>query len=164
MIFYEGESVNTSQMDTKRKTCNIQTWKKHLFLDMPSTNINTLVPSLYQCVETRSIEVIWPLSQPLVQHQLRLSNVLERISRPSCEPFYATNTSHRKQETFLYEYPLRWVLLPTRAHNRTLLIFTTLLKRGHYFHYCNLPLNMSLRVCYLDYHEAGLCCYLVIHI
>jgi hypothetical protein len=30
------------------------------------------------------------------------------------EPLYATNTSHRKQETFLYEYPLHCVLLPTK--------------------------------------------------
>jgi hypothetical protein len=28
----------------------------------------------------------------------------------------------------------------------------------------NQPLNMSMRVCYLDCHEARLCCYLVIHI
>jgi hypothetical protein len=28
----------------------------------------------------------------------------------------------------------------------------------------NQPLNMRMRVCYLDCHEAGLCCYLVIHI
>jgi hypothetical protein len=27
---------------------------------------------------------------------------------------YATNTSHRRQETFLYEYPLHWVRLPTK--------------------------------------------------
>jgi hypothetical protein len=42
----------------------------------------------------------------LVGHHLRLSNVLEGISQPSYEPLYATNTSHRKQETFLNEYPL----------------------------------------------------------
>jgi hypothetical protein len=51
------ESVNRSQMDIKRKTYDIGTWKKHLFLDVFSTNTDTLVPSLYQCVETRSIEV-----------------------------------------------------------------------------------------------------------
>jgi hypothetical protein len=56
---YEGESVNRPQMDIKRKTCDIQTWEKHLFLDISSTNIDTLVPLLYQCIETRSIEVIW---------------------------------------------------------------------------------------------------------
>jgi hypothetical protein len=104
-------------MDLKRKTCDIRTLEKHLFLYISSTNTDTLVPSLYQCVETRSIEVFWLLSQPLphlVGHHLRLSNVLERISRPTCEPLYATHTSHREQETFLYEYPLHWVLLPTK--------------------------------------------------
>jgi hypothetical protein len=56
----------------------------------------------------------------LAEHHLRLSNVLERTSRPSCESLYATDTSQRKQETFLYEYPLR--LSPfahKKTHNRT---------------------------------------------
>jgi hypothetical protein len=34
---------------------------------------------------------------------------------PSCEPVYATNTSHRKQDTFLHEYPSHWVLLFTKT-------------------------------------------------
>jgi hypothetical protein len=34
-----------------------ETGKKHLFLDISFTNIDKLVPSLYQCIETRSIEV-----------------------------------------------------------------------------------------------------------
>jgi hypothetical protein len=45
------------------------------------------------------------LSQPLphlVGHHLRHSNVLMRISRPSCEPLYETYF-HHNQETFLYE-------------------------------------------------------------
>jgi hypothetical protein len=93
--------------------------EKHLFLDISSTNTDTLVPSLYQRDETHSIEVFWLLPQPLphlVGHHLRLSNILERISRPSCEPLYATNTSHLKQETFIYECPLHWVRLPTTEH------------------------------------------------
>jgi hypothetical protein len=54
-------------MDIKRKTRDIQNWKekKHLFFDITSAYIDTLVPSLYHCVETRSIEVFWLLSQPL---------------------------------------------------------------------------------------------------
>jgi hypothetical protein len=59
---YKVESVNRSQMDLKHKTCDIRAWKKHLFLDISSTNINTLIPSLDQCVETRSIEVCWFMS------------------------------------------------------------------------------------------------------
>jgi hypothetical protein len=55
-----------SQIDIKPKTCDIRTWKKkHLFLNISSTNIETLVQSLYQCVKTRSTEVFWLLSQPL---------------------------------------------------------------------------------------------------
>jgi hypothetical protein len=44
---YEGMSINRSQMDIKCKTCDIQTWKKLVFLNISSTNTDTLVPSLY---------------------------------------------------------------------------------------------------------------------
>jgi hypothetical protein len=56
-VNYEEEPVNMSQMDIKHKTCNIRPGKYHLFVDISSTNIDTLVSSLYQCVETSSIEV-----------------------------------------------------------------------------------------------------------
>jgi hypothetical protein len=49
------------------------------------------------------------------------------------------------------------------THNRTLLFGTILLKHGRYFDYWSQPLNMRMRICCLDCHEAGLCCYLVIH-
>jgi hypothetical protein len=58
LLKYEGESVNRSQMDIKHKTCNIRTWKKHLFLTISSANIDTLVPLLHQCFETHSAEVL----------------------------------------------------------------------------------------------------------
>jgi hypothetical protein len=45
-----------------------------------------------------------------------------------------------------------------------LLFCSTLLKHGRHFDYQNQHLNMRMRVCYLDCHETGLCCYLVIHI
>jgi hypothetical protein len=85
---YEGESVNRSQMDVKRKACDIRTWEKHLFLDISSTNIDTLVPSLYQCVETRSIKssdccvsTSAPPIQPL-RHQLNVYYaVVNRFTR-----------------------------------------------------------------------------------
>jgi hypothetical protein len=40
-------------------------------------------------------------------HYLWLSNVLERISRTSCEPLYMTNTSNHKQEAFFL-----WISFP----------------------------------------------------
>jgi hypothetical protein len=126
-------------MDMKPKTCDIRSWKKHLFLDISSINIDTLAPSLYQCVATRSTEIFRLSSQPLphlVGHHLRLSKVFRRISRPSCEPLYATNTSHRKQETFPNEYPLHSSLLPTKnVHNRTLPFNSTFVRHGRNFDY-----------------------------
>jgi hypothetical protein len=58
-MIYEGESVNRSQLDIKLIACDTRTLKKHvgLFLEISSTNIDTLVPSHYQCVETCNIEV-----------------------------------------------------------------------------------------------------------
>lgn len=44
---YEEESVKMSQMDIRRKICDIRTGKKHLSLDMSSTNMNTRFPSPY---------------------------------------------------------------------------------------------------------------------
>jgi hypothetical protein len=40
------------------------------------------------------------------QCRVRLPNIPEKIYRPGFKPLYATTTYHRKQETFLYEYPL----------------------------------------------------------
>jgi hypothetical protein len=96
----------------------------------------------------------------LVGHRLRLSNVLEVISRPSCEPLYAINTSHCKQERFL------WVLwLTKRKPQKTTLLFgSILLKQGRHYDYQNHPLDMRMHMCYLDCHGAGLYCYLVIHV
>jgi hypothetical protein len=69
---------------------------------------------------------------------------------PTCERLYATNTSHRKQEIFLYEYPLHWVtLLTKKKHKRTLLFGSITLKQGRHFDYWNQPPKM--RVCYLDW-------------
>jgi hypothetical protein len=43
-VTYKEQSVNRSQMDTKHKTYDIQTWRKHLFLNISSMNIYTRVP------------------------------------------------------------------------------------------------------------------------
>jgi hypothetical protein len=94
-------------MDIKRKTRDFRTCKKeHLFLDISSTNADTLVPSLYQCVQTCSIEVFWLLSQPLPHDLATSSSSAKRLPLTQMETLYATNTSHRKHEIFLYEYPM----------------------------------------------------------
>jgi hypothetical protein len=77
-------------------------WKKKLFLDISSTDTETVVPSLYQCVETRTIEVFSLLSQPFPHFRFKLFVTAKRLP-PSSEPLYATDTFLRKQEVFLYE-------------------------------------------------------------
>jgi hypothetical protein len=79
-------------------------------LPLSSHQLKSTVPSAAQLLLSQSQQ------DDLVEHHLLLLIVLERISRPRCEPLYATNTSHHKQETFLYEYPLHRVLLPTKKH------------------------------------------------
>jgi hypothetical protein len=84
----------------------------------------------------RSLLTVVAANSALPFHHLRLSNVLERIYQPSRETFYETNTSRRKQDKFIYEYPLQSVLLPTKiTHNRTLLFGITLFMRVRHFDY-----------------------------
>jgi hypothetical protein len=124
--------------------------ERHLFLDISYINIDTLVPSLYQCVETRSIEVFGLLSQSLshlVGCHLRLSNVLERISWRSSVPLHATNTSPvNKKKFFMHILCIEYFCLQI-TRNRTLLFGNTTI--------AILTTKTSL---------PRLCCYLVIHI
>jgi hypothetical protein len=55
------------------------------------------------------------------------------------------------------------VIFPTKNGNR-ILLFGSTLKHGLYFDYWNQLLSTHMRICYLDFHEVALCCYLVIHI
>jgi hypothetical protein len=102
---------------------------KHLFLGISSTNIDTLVPSLYQCVEIRNIEVFASVAISTGRPGRALSatfDVLEIISRPSCVPLYATYNSQQKQDKFLYEY---------HSHQALLLFSSKPLKGGYRFGY-----------------------------
>jgi hypothetical protein len=53
-----------------------ETGKKNIF-DISFTNTDTLVSSLYHCVETRSIEVFWLLSQLLPHLHFKLFVISE---------------------------------------------------------------------------------------
>jgi hypothetical protein len=55
-------------------------------------------------------------------------------------------------------------VFPPKTHNRTLIFGSTRLKHGHHFDYWNQLLNMRMRVFYLDAHEGGVCCCLLIDI
>jgi hypothetical protein len=145
--------ANRSQMVIKRKTHDIWIRKK--------TFNSRHVPSLYLCVETRGIEVLTadstisaPPFQPLCHQRNVCHPAVNRFTRQT-----------RKRESFIYKYPLHWALLPAnKTLNGTLLFVSILFMRGGHFDYWNERLNLRIRVCYLNCHEAGLCCYLEIHI
>jgi hypothetical protein len=151
-------------MDVKHKTCDIRTWKKHLFLDISSINIDKFDPLLYQCVETRSIEVSWLLSQPLPHLGFNLFVISETFAT---QLWKALLDKHFPSliETFLYEYPLHWVRLPTKKKRTTEGCSSVVDSLGTIV---ILTTETSLWTCdckcFLDSHGAGLCCYLVIQI
>jgi hypothetical protein len=64
--------------------------------------------------------------------------------------------------SFFYKQETSSPFAKKKTHNRTLLFGSVLLKHGHHFEYWNQPLNMRMLVRYLDCHEAGLCCYLMV--
>jgi hypothetical protein len=111
------------------------------------------------------LAVVSATSEPpfqLLSHR-RLSNV-ERISRPNCEPIYVTNTSHGKQKTFLYDILFIVFFYPQKERTIEHCSSVVHTKHGRYFEYWNQPLSIRMCICYIDSQEAGLCCYLVIHI
>jgi hypothetical protein len=153
-------------MNIKCKTRDIRTCEKHLFIDMSSTNIDTFAPSLYQCVETRSIEVFSLLSQPLpppplqpLRHQ---RNVWHHLWTARCTR--QTFPTVKRKHFFMKILCIESFCPQKETHNRTLLFGSTLLKHSRHGDYWNQPLNVRMRVCYLDCYEIGLCCYLVIQI
>jgi hypothetical protein len=139
--------------------------EKKTYLDISSTNIGTLIPVLYQCVETRSVKVSLLFSQPLphlrfilCEFRTSFREFLDRAVNCLC------HKHHHKQEILIYEYPLHWVLMPYKnAQEETALRYYTL-KQSRHFDHRNQPQDMRMRVCYVHCHEADLCSYLVIHI
>jgi hypothetical protein len=69
----------------------------------------------------------------------------------SCELLYTTNIS-------------LWITFALSSFANKKRTKERCFSHGRHFDYSNLPLNVHMCVCYLDCNEAGLCCYLVIHI
>jgi hypothetical protein len=54
--------------------------KKRLFLDVSFTNIHTLVTSLYQCVEIRSVEVLLTAASANSAHRFNVFLISEMFA------------------------------------------------------------------------------------
>jgi hypothetical protein len=139
-------------------------WKNILFLTYPPPAL-IHVSLLYQCFVTypqhRSLLTVVsatsaPLYQPL-HHQWNICHpVMNRFT------WQTQPTVNRKH--FCMNILCTESCCSQKMHNRTLLFISAHLKYGCHFDYWNQPPNVRMCVCYLDCQEAGLCCYLVIHI
>jgi hypothetical protein len=166
--WYKAESVNRSQMDIKRTTYGIRTCKNIYFSTYPP-------PTLIQ-LSRRFISASKPATSKsfdcYLSHFRTWSDIIcdfRMFWREFLDPVVNRFTRQtlpivNRKHFFMNIFFLHWVLLPTKSHNIKLLFGSTSLKLGRYFDYWNQPMNMRMAVCYLDCHEAGLCCYLVIHI
>jgi hypothetical protein len=65
---------------------------------------------------------------------------------------------------FFMNVPCIESFCPQKTPNRTLFFGSFLHELGCHFDYRNQPLNMRMYVWYLDCYEAGMCCYLLIHV
>jgi hypothetical protein len=80
--------------------------------------------------------------------------------RASSATFETLPTINRKY--FFMDVPCIESVFPQKGTQQNSLFGNSLLRHSHHFNYWTQPLNMRRRVCYLNCHEAGLCCYLVI--
>jgi hypothetical protein len=110
---YEGESVNRSQMDIKSKTWKTRTWNKTISRHTPPPTPIHLSHRFTTASKPAAYKSFYCCFSHFHTFVSTSSSSVKRLA-PSCEPLYATNTSHRKQETFLCEYPLQRVLLSTK--------------------------------------------------
>jgi hypothetical protein len=131
--------VSTEATNGYKTSCDIETWEKHLFLDISPTIIDTLVPSLYRCVRNpqhTSLSTVSATSEPPFEplHQWNVCHsVLNHFTRQThptaerniinilcIETFYPQNTNR----TLLFgstQSPF-WLLKPAFEHAHVHLI------------------------------------------
>jgi hypothetical protein len=143
---YEGESVNTTQMDIKRNTRDILTWKKHI-LHQHWYTCPIALPVRWNPQHTCLVSATSaPPFEPL-RHQGNICQpVVNRFTRQTLPTF---NRNH-----FFMNILCIQSFSPQKTHKSTVLFGIILLKHGRHFDYWNQPVNMSMRVCYVYTPQA----------
>jgi hypothetical protein len=153
-------------MDTKRKICDIRSWRKlisrHILHQHWYTCPIALPVRRNPQYSYRSLLITdSATSAPPFQSILYRGNVCHQgwnAVRDKNFPPYTGNISLRISFAFSSFAPP-----PKKAQKHTALRRYTPQTRSPFW-LLNQPVNLRMRICYLDCHEAGLCCYLVIHI
>jgi hypothetical protein len=152
---YEGKSVNMSEMDRKRKTCDIQTWKR--------TFISRHI--LYQhwytliALPVRRNPQHRSLSDSCLSHfrtSVSTSSSLREFLDPVVNRFTRQTLPTVNRKHFFMNILCIESSWPPKTHNRTLLFGSICLKHGRHFDYWNQLLNLRMRVCYLVIHTESI--------
>jgi hypothetical protein len=144
------------------KMCDIQSCKIHFtsrhILHQHLQHLSHRFTSASKTQHRNLLTVVSATSAPPIQHLRHQWNVCHRVvSRFTRRTLPTANISLWKS------FAVSTLAHKKKTHNISLLFGITL-KHGRHFDYRNQPVNIRVGVCYLDCHEAGLCCYLVIHI
>jgi hypothetical protein len=147
-------------MDIKRRICDIRNWKNIYFSTYPPP---ALIHLSHRFTSMSKHGSFWLLSQPLPELRFKLfvvSETTDMFLDPDMNHFtWQTIPTVNRKHFFINILCIESFCPQIRATDRCF----SALKHGRHFDYRNPPLNMRIRVCYLDCHEAGLCCYLLIH-
>jgi hypothetical protein len=109
-------------MDIKRKICDIQTWKKHLFLNISSTNTCPIALPVHCNPQHRIIlTVVSATSIPPFQHLRHQGNVCHPVVNPFTQQTLPTVNRIR----FFTNILCIESFCPHKTHNRELLFGST---------------------------------------
>jgi hypothetical protein len=133
--YYEGESVNRSQLDMK----SWNMWYSNLGKNPIYISIYFLHRHRYTCPIALPVRrnsqhrSLWAV----VSAQPHISVSSSAISEHPWEFLDRAVKRFRRQEIFICEYHLHWVLLPTKIDNRALLCGSIPFKHGRQIDYWN---------------------------
>ena len=129
---YEGNSICKLQIVIEKNRMEIMTYKQHLFFNIISIQIWTLVPPFHKSLETCSVKFFWLLSEPRahcsfkrLDVRLRYLSALPRTSAPNYGLPDVTGNVHRTWAAFLCGYPLLPYFLPTKNERHAVLSWYT---------------------------------------
>jgi hypothetical protein len=137
-------------------------WRNIYFSTYPSPKLTNLSHRFTIWSKLTAQTSFHCLSHSRISVSTSSSSAKRLPSRMDCFTRQTLPTVNRKH--FFMNILCIVFVCPQKPHNKTLLFRSTFLKHRRHFYYWNQPLNLRMRVCYLDCHEARLCCYIAIHI
>jgi hypothetical protein len=120
--------------------------------------------AVHRNLQHRSLSTVVSATSTSTFHICNFRTSFRQFLNPTVNRFMLQTLPTINREYFFMSLLCTASFCPQKTHKRTLLFGSVIPMHGRHFDYWNQPLNMRMRICYLNCHDAGLCCYLVIHI